>query len=65
MVPDGQLDIGTYGQINMANLQCGATYFIYVKNHRLLHLEIAVNGNGHWDGTEADWQICDPDTGEF
>jgi hypothetical protein len=63
--PDGQLNLGRFGQINMDNLEYGASFWIYVKQGKLTCLEIVVNGDGAWDGTETNWKICDPETGEF
>jgi hypothetical protein len=64
-LPEGRLDIGTYGQINMDNIRYGASFWLYVKGHKIFELEIAVNGTEYWDGTERDWEMCNPDTGEF
>jgi len=64
-VPDGQLHVGSFGQFNMDGLPHGASFWLYIKEHRLDQLEIAVNGDEQWDGTEYNWKICNPDTGEF
>jgi hypothetical protein len=64
-VPDGQLHIGSFGQFNMDGLPYGASFWIYIKEHKISQLEIAVNGAEQWDGTERSWKICNPDTGQF
>jgi hypothetical protein len=64
-LPEGRLDLGIYGQINMDNIRSGASFWLYVKEHKIIELEIAVNGTERWDGTERHWKICNPDTGEF
>lgn len=64
-LPNGRLDVGTYGQINMEGVRSGASFTLYVDKHMVTQLEISVNGTDIWDGTEREWKICDPDTGVF
>ncbi len=63
--PDGQLDLGKFSQINMDNMEHGASFWIYIKESKISYLEISINGDGQWNGAEGEWDICDPDTGEF
>jgi hypothetical protein len=53
---DGYLDLG--GRfIQMAGVRGGLMAVVEVRDHRLQRLEIAVYGEGAWDGTERDWSI--------
>ena len=62
---DGLLGPGTYSQFNMLGLDHGASFLGYIENQKFDCLEICTNGDQPWDGSERQWVICDPDTGEF
>ena len=62
---DGHFGLGNFSQINMDGLDAGASFWIEIETGKILYLEIAVNGNQHWDGSERNWVICNPDTGVF
>jgi hypothetical protein len=62
--PNGQLDLGRYSQFDMSGLEAGASFSVQVENARLAYLEIVVNGEAEWDGSERPWFVIDPDTGE-
>ncbi len=64
-VEDGDLGLGTYSTFLSTCLPAGASFWVYVKAHRIIHLDIAVNGHHAWDGDEGEWAVCDPDTGEL
>ncbi len=49
----------------MDNLAAGASFWLHVEIGKLTYLEIAVNGDGTWDGTEKNYKICNPETGSF
>ena len=63
--PDGQLDLGRFSQFDMAGLEAGATFWVEVKQAKVVYLEIVVNGDREWDGSEQPWVVADPDTGEL
>lgn len=63
--PDGELGLGKFSQLNMEGLEAGASFWIEVEKKKLTYLEIVVNGEESWDGSEGKWQVCDPDTGMF
>jgi hypothetical protein len=63
--PDGQLDLGAFSQFNMDGLDAGASFTVEIEEGKILYLDITVNGDAHWDGSEREWIICDPDTGQF
>ena len=62
---DGQLGLGTYSQINLADVEGGASFWVFVEDRKVIYLEIAINGLGSWNGSESGWDICDPNTGIF
>jgi len=62
---DGELGLGRYSQINVPVLEAGASFHARIERGKLADLEIFVNGDGPWDGSETGWTVCDPDTGEF
>lgn len=62
---DGQLDLGEFSQVDMDGLDAGASFWVEIEGGKVLYLEIAVNGDAHWDGSERNWSVCDPETGEF
>jgi hypothetical protein len=64
-VPDDELGLGTYSSFAMTNLHFGASFWVVVESRKASYLEIVLNGPGHWDGTEGEWAVCDPDTGEL
>lgn len=64
-LPDGPIDLGRYMQFDMIGLPAGASYFLFVENGQVSQLEIAVNGDDPWDGSENDWVIRNPDTGDL
>lgn len=64
-LPEGQLDLGRYSQINMDGLEAGASFWVQMEHGKVAYLEIIVNGDGGWPDQEGAWAICDPDTGEF
>lgn len=62
---DGQLDLGPYSQFNMDGLDAGASFCVEIENGKVVYLEIVVNGDQNWDGSELPWEVLDPDTGEL
>jgi len=53
---DGYLDLG--GRfIQMKGTPHGLMAVVRIKNHRPEELEIAVYGDGPWDGEEREWSI--------
>jgi len=62
---DGQLSLGNFSQINMEGLEAGASFWIKIESGKVLFLEVVVNGEQFWDGTERRWSVCDPDSGAF
>ncbi len=60
---DGQLDLGRFSQFDMDGLDAGASFSVEIKDGKILYLEIVVNGDQEWDGSEPSWVIRDPDTG--
>lgn len=63
--PDGPLGLGRYSQFDMDNLEAGASFWVWLENGKVSYLEIIVNGDGGWDGSECRWEILDPDTAEL
>jgi hypothetical protein len=64
-LPNGSLGLGKYSQVNMPELEAGASFWVQMENSKIDYLEIVVNGSQSWDGSESSWDVCDPDTGEF
>lgn len=62
---DGQLDLGKFSQFTILGLDAGASFWVEIENGKVLCLEIIVNGDQEWDGSEASWLVLDPDTGEL
>ena len=62
---DGQLGLGPYSQFEMVGLDAGASFWVEIENGKVLYLEIIVNGEQEWDGSELPWEVLDPDTGEL
>jgi len=62
---DGQLDLGRFSQFDMVGLDAGASFWVEIENGKVLYLEIIVNGEQEWDGSELRWVVLDPDTGEL
>lgn len=53
---DGSVDLG--GRfIEMSGVPTGLMAVAHIKNHRVQQIEIAVHGDGHWDGAERHWSI--------
>lgn len=48
-----------YKYVEMSGVPSGLMAYAKVKQHRLEYLEIFVNGDGFWDGTERDWTVVD------
>lgn len=64
-VEDGDLGLGAYSAFLSTTLPAGASFWLYVKAGKIVHLDITVNGEYAWGGDEGDWVVCDPDTGEL
>jgi hypothetical protein len=62
-LPSGQIGLGTFSQVDMDGLDCGASFWVEVASGQIDHLEIVVNGAQPWSGVETAWIIRDPDTG--
>lgn len=62
---DGMFGLGAYSQFNMPGMEAGASFRVCFEHGKVLYLEILVNGWDHWDGSELNWTVCDPDTGVF
>lgn len=54
---DGPLWIEKY--LLMSNLPHGGGFDCYIQGGKLLHIEMYLNGDYYWDGSEGDWEICD------
>jgi hypothetical protein len=62
---DGQLGLGRYSQFDMAGVGAGFSFWVQLKNGKVDYLEFVVNGDEEWDGSESNWTVRDPDTGEL
>ena len=56
---------GKFSQFTILGLDAGASFWVEIENGKVLCLEIIVNGDQEWDGSEASWLVLDPDTGEL
>lgn len=61
---DGQLGLGLFSQFDMAGIEAGASFWIQLAQGKVLYLEIIVNGEEPWDGSESNWVVLDPDSGD-
>jgi len=61
---DGQLGLGFFSQFDMAGIEAGASFWVQVAHGKVLYLEIIVNGEEEWDGSESNWVVLDPDSGD-
>ena len=61
---EGELGLGTISALELDNLAYGASFWIVVESSVAKYLEIVVNGESLWDGSEKGWVIVDPETGE-
>jgi hypothetical protein len=55
-LPDGYVDLPAR-YIKMKCLPHGLTVVVLIKEHRVYQLELVVNGNTYWDGSEHDWLL--------
>src|SRR5690606_8914429 len=61
---DGQLDLGKFSQFEMTGVKYGFSFWVQLKNGKVDYLEFVVNGEEEWDGSESNWTVIDPDTGD-
>lgn len=60
---DGHLGLGQYSQFDMPGLEAGFSFWVQLAHGKVQYLEIVVNGEEEWDGSESGWTVLDPDTG--
>lgn len=56
-LPDAYLDHDF--QIDLDNLEAGVCVACSIEGRKLRYLELVVNGNENWDGTEPGWRLLD------
>ena len=61
---DGDLGLGKYSQFEMDGVRYGFSFSVQLKDGKVDFLEFVVNGDEEWDGSESDWRVLNPDTGE-
>lgn len=59
--PDGEL-WGDDSHIEMVGLESGASCVVQIANGKVAYLELMVNGDTEWDGSEQPWTVVNPNT---
>jgi hypothetical protein len=60
--PDGEL-WSDYSHVEMVGLEAGASCVVQIANGKAAYLELVVNGDVEWDGSEQPWTVSNPQTG--